>query len=194
MARHKAFDRDAALNAAIDVFWAHGFEGTSADDLVKAMGIARQSLYDTFGSKRDLYLEALRTYNARNVADLIRAIRRATSPLAALGEILLEPSKPKPADRVKGCFGINSICEFGASDADIDASRQASSGALNAAILELLREAKAAGEVAADLDEEAALGLIGCTLAGLKVAARAGASARVMRRTAELALRALAPH
>jgi AcrR family transcriptional regulator len=52
MARHKEFDRDLALGAAINVFSEHGYEGTSTDQLLTAMKISRQSMYDTFGDKR----------------------------------------------------------------------------------------------------------------------------------------------
>ena len=67
MARHKEFDLDTALTAAIHVFSQHGYEGTSTDDLLMAMKISRQSMYDTFGDKRRLYLEALERYNANSV-------------------------------------------------------------------------------------------------------------------------------
>ena len=52
MARPKEFESEAALKKAIGVFSEHGYEGTSTDALVQAMGIGRQSLYDTFGDKR----------------------------------------------------------------------------------------------------------------------------------------------
>ena len=52
MARPKEFDRDVALRRAITVFWKKGFARTSAEDLVAAMGIGKQSLYDTFGEDR----------------------------------------------------------------------------------------------------------------------------------------------
>ncbi len=55
MARPKEFDSDKALNTAIGVFSEHGFEGTSAGMLTDAMKIGRQSLYDTFGDKWQLY-------------------------------------------------------------------------------------------------------------------------------------------
>ena len=55
MARPREFDADAALDGAIGVFREHGFEGASAEMLVNAMGIGRQSLYDTFGDKWQLY-------------------------------------------------------------------------------------------------------------------------------------------
>ena len=59
MARPREFDREDVLEEAIKVFADHGFGGTSTDVLLKAMGISRQSMYDTFGGKRQLYLEAL---------------------------------------------------------------------------------------------------------------------------------------
>ena len=64
MARPRAFDEDQVLDAAIDVFREHGFEGTSAEMLVRALRIGRQSLYDTFGDKWRLYLSSVRRYTA----------------------------------------------------------------------------------------------------------------------------------
>ena len=62
MARHKAFNREEVLDRAIEVFWAHGYEATSIQELVDSMGINRGSLYDTFGDKHRLFLEALDRY------------------------------------------------------------------------------------------------------------------------------------
>ncbi len=59
MARQKEFDRDEVLHKAMEVFWTRGYEGTSIQDLVKHMGINRQSIYDTFGDKHSLFLQAL---------------------------------------------------------------------------------------------------------------------------------------
>ncbi|MFE5588533.1 helix-turn-helix domain-containing protein, partial [Kitasatospora sp. NPDC056531] len=59
MARTKEFDPDAALQAALELFWRRGYEATSMADLVEGLGIARASIYATFGSKRELYLRAL---------------------------------------------------------------------------------------------------------------------------------------
>src|ERR1700742_3249196 len=62
MPRSKEFDPQRALDKAMHLFWRQGYENTSLDDLLRAMGIARQSLYDTFGDKRALYLQAMARY------------------------------------------------------------------------------------------------------------------------------------
>src|SRR5215212_5927342 len=86
MARHKEFEREEALRRAMEVFWSRGYEATSVGDLVEHMGINRQSLYDTFGDKHSLYLQALDRYReveGRKMFELLeqpgsvkRALRR----------------------------------------------------------------------------------------------------------------------
>src|SRR5271169_3600422 len=60
--RPRSFDRDLALGKALDLFWERGYEGTSLSDLTAAMGIASASLYAAFGSKEELFREALMLY------------------------------------------------------------------------------------------------------------------------------------
>jgi TetR/AcrR family transcriptional repressor of nem operon len=62
VSRPKEFDRNIALKKAMHVFWAKGFEGASISDLTEMMGISRSSLYESFGDKEDLFLEALNYY------------------------------------------------------------------------------------------------------------------------------------
>jgi len=62
MARPREFDEEQALDRAMDVFWRKGYQGTSTDDLMEAMGIGRGSFYNTFGSKRGVYLRTLDRY------------------------------------------------------------------------------------------------------------------------------------
>src|ERR1700730_14950393 len=113
MARPKAFDRDAALQAALEVFWAKGFAGTSTEDLTAAMGIGRQSLYDTFGDKRRLFLEALARYNADSVAGHLADLRSAPDATEAIKTLLLRFANEPEDRRVLGCMGVNAVCEFG---------------------------------------------------------------------------------
>ncbi|HLZ08002.1 MAG TPA: helix-turn-helix domain-containing protein, partial [Chloroflexota bacterium] len=63
--RPRTFDRDAALDAAVRLFWRYGYEGTSIADLTAAMGVAPPTIYANFGAKEDLYRAALARYFER---------------------------------------------------------------------------------------------------------------------------------
>ena len=193
MARPREFDREEALNAAVETFWTHGFEGAGMESLTVAMGIGRQSVYGAFGGKKALYLEALRAYNAGNVAALISALRKAKSPLEGLKIVLLTPIELNGPERAKGCFGINAICEFGQSDADVTAALSDSGRILHIALVDLVREAQAKGEIGSEIDPVVGAGLVQTLLAGVKVSARGGATPEAMRMIIDLALGALKP-
>jgi TetR/AcrR family transcriptional repressor of nem operon len=191
MARPKEFDRETALKAAQRVFWAHGYEAASTEELLRAMGISRQSMYDTFGDKRRLYLEALQRYNADSLSNLLDGLRAAASPLKALEKALLTVASPPPEVRVLGCMGINAICEFGQSDPEVATLSQASGATLLSMFERVLREAKAKGELPAAADERAAAEFLSATLTGMKVSAKGGASIETLRNIARFAIRSL---
>ena len=92
MARPREFDRDEALERATGVFWAKGFASTSTDDLLTAMGIGRQSLYNAFQDKRALYLEALERYQRTTTAGHLQRLNGAASPIAGVKALLLGSS------------------------------------------------------------------------------------------------------
>lgn len=188
MARPKEFEREVALKIAMEVFWAKGYEATSTDDLRHAMGIGRQSLYDTFASKRELYLEALRRYQDESVSARIDVLRRAASPLSAIRNLLVTVARETPAQRALGCMGVNAICEFDSGDPDVAAIRQASEAAMESALEQTLKEAKTRGEIRASLDERAAAQFLQTTLMGLKITAKAGAKPEVLQRIADVAV------
>jgi TetR/AcrR family transcriptional regulator, transcriptional repressor for nem operon len=191
VARPKQFDRDDALAAAIEVFADRGYEGTSTEALLKAMGVNRQSLYDTYGSKRELYLEALQRYARENTDQIARDIALGPTPLAGLerglfGFIERAVGRPDPS-----CLGVSAICEFGLRDADVTAAGAASHAVLASAVADALERAKLDGEVRAEIEIGPAADLYLALLAGLKVSARGGASANRLRQMARLAMQAL---
>ncbi|WP_343728548.1 TetR/AcrR family transcriptional regulator [Duganella sp.] len=190
MARQREFDRDEALNKALEVFWQKGYAATSTTDLLEAMQIGRQSLYDTFGDKRSLYLEALQRYNQASVNDLLRHLKGG-SPLAAIDNMLQAFACRPRRDNARGCMGVNAISEFGTADEDVNALRDASARLLNHAVEAQLRGAAAAGEIAADTDIAHATAFVAATLSGMKVSAKAGASIATLRAIASFAVQGL---
>ncbi len=188
MARNKAFDEHEVLEQAIKVFADRGFSGASTDTLLKAMGISRQSLYDTFGDKRQLYLRALSRYTDDSVSDIIRSMAQVTSAKAALAHALVTFAR-RPAE--EGCLGVSAICEFGISDPDIVATGELASRRLLAALEARIHQGQQSGEIDAHLAPDAAARYLGTLLNGLKVSARAGAPAESLRQIIDIALRNL---
>jgi AcrR family transcriptional regulator len=143
MARPKEFDREVAVERAMSVFWSKGYAATSTDDLLEAMKIGRQSMYDTFGDKRRLYVEALRRYQLESVAGHIKRLRSMASPLAGIEALVVGVISSDRTTREKGCMGVGAICEFGNADAELAQLRVKSGGMLRKALVERLQGAQA---------------------------------------------------
>jgi AcrR family transcriptional regulator len=190
VARQREFDRVDTLNKALEVFWQKGYAATSTADLLEAMQIGRQSMYDTFGDKYSLYLEALRQYCEASTSDVLRGLKGG-SPLAAIENMLQAFAARPKRDNAKGCMGVNAICEFGTGDASINTVHQGSGALLNSAVENMLSAAVASGEIPADTDVPQAAAFVAATLSGMKVCAKAGGSPATLRAIARFAVQGL---
>ena len=187
MARPKAFDKDVALDAALGAFREHGFEGTSAEMLVEAMKIGRQSLYDTFGDKWRLYQAALQRYCETEGHAHIAALRgpaRAYDGLRAMVDRVVMSAH-------QACLGVGSTCEFGQTRPDLDAIKTVADHVLRTAITERIREAHSDGDIAADLRPDEIVDFLYAAFAGMRVAARGGAPPARLEALGRTTLRAL---
>lgn len=191
MARPREFDRDAALAAAIDVFWSKGFAATSTEDLVQAMGIGRQSFYNAFGDKRQLYLEALETYQRNATTCHIGRLTSPASPLNGLRDLLVGLIPDDDALRCKGCMGVGSIGEFGVTDLELTEMRERMIKAFRAKVLERVREGQEIGEIDPALDIEQTTSFLEVTMNGLQLAAKGGAGAKELHALAAFAVERL---
>ncbi len=188
MARPREFERDAALTAAIEVFWTKGFAATSTEDLVQAMGIGRQSFYNAFGDKRRLYLEALETYQRNATSCHIGRLTTPVSPLEGLRDLLVGLIPDDDALRCRGCLGAGSVGEFGVTDPELVEMREKMVAAFRAKAVERLKEGQTLGEIDPEIDIEQAASFIVITMTGLQLAARGGASAQELHALAAFAV------
>src|SRR5712671_2817879 len=187
MARPKEFDQEKALRKAIRLFSQQGFAATSTDDLMRAMEVGRQSMYDTFGDKRALFLKALEVYVSENVRAINVELQAPGSPLAAIRSALVHFSERKDLSSTDGCMGINAICEFGMRDEDVTRIIRSAARIQRHTLTDTLRRAQMEGELDARTDIESLADFFESTLAGIRIAAKAGKTRPALRRIAEVA-------
>jgi TetR/AcrR family transcriptional repressor of nem operon len=192
MARQKAFDEDAAIDAAVDCFWARGYEPTSVRDLVQRMGIGAASLYNAYGDKRALFTAALARYADRTLRARVARLEAAGRPKEAIAAFFAEIIDRSLADRGRrGCLLVNSALEVASHDAALGKVVTGYLDEIRGFFRRAIVAAQAAGQVPASLDpDETAHHLQGVVL-GIRVLARTRPDRRTLESIARPALRLL---
>ena len=190
MARPKEFNQEEALRKAVRLFCRQGFAATSTDELMRVMGVGRQSMYDTFGDKRDLFLTALETYVTESVQSINAELEKPSSAISALQSALVSFAERNDLSSAEGCMGLNAISEFGQRDADVTRITRKAASAQRQTLMHVLARAKKQGELSPDADLASMADFFESTLAGIRMAAKAGKSRHALRRIAVFAGRA----
>lgn len=209
MPRVKEFDPKAALERALDLFWRRGYEATSLRELVEHMEIPRQSLYDTFGDKRSLFLKVLARYEEQALEGTVKLLeleaipsyRLATdadakartakfmrSPVALRGffetylhEVLLDASRGS-------CLMANTALEVGDEDPEIQAVVRAYFQRVEDTFFAVLTAGVEAGELKPSRDLRALARHLVNAYYGLGIMSRSGASRLALRQMVDVAL------
>jgi AcrR family transcriptional regulator len=173
--RPRQFDREAALRRAMEVFWAKGFEGCSMSDLVDAMGINSPSLYAAFGSKEDLYREAVGLYTDTEGGAALRVLQAHESVRDGLRAMFrtsaeLYTGAPHP----RGCMIFSGAMSVGAEHAQLRADMQKRRRKVTSIVTSRLTRAVENGELEAKTDVPALAALCMTLFAGLSIQAQDG--------------------
>jgi AcrR family transcriptional regulator len=187
MARPREFDAEQALDAAISVFREHGYEGSSTQMLVDAMGIGRQSLYGTFGDKWQLYLSSVRRYGMGECAAHFEALRSGVRAIDGIDAMLRRVVRTAH----QPCLGVGSICEFGVSKPDLAEAHAVLGKPLRETLAARVREAQREGDIARDRKAEVSADFLIANIAAIRIAARGGADEATLTELADLTIRAL---
>jgi TetR/AcrR family transcriptional repressor of nem operon len=192
MARPREFDIDEALDRAMNVFWAKGYEGASLQDLLAAMGIARGSLYKAFNDKHSVYLAALDRYD-RTVVQA--AVDMLSDPQAGDGvdriRRFLEAARHAVVahnDR-RGCFLCNAAVDRAPVDAAVQTPALAMMKRLERAVGTALRQSRPGAGRTAQRHAEVTL-LVTNAYVGLRVLAKSGYAPSDLAEITDATLRA----
>ncbi|WP_030173106.1 TetR/AcrR family transcriptional regulator [Streptomyces sp. NRRL S-813] len=190
MARTKEFDPDAALRAALELFWRRGFEATSMSDLVEHLGVGRASIYATFGNKRELYLKALERYEQGLLPDMLRELARPGPALPGVRALVRRYAAEATAADLSGlgCFVTNTAAELAPHDPAAARRVERNWDQLEAVLHSALERARAQGELPADRDPLALARMLLVLLQGLRIVGKASTDPARVRDATEQAL------
>ena len=191
MGRPRGFDEDAALEAAMRVFWEKSYEGTSIADLTKAMGINRSSLYAAFGDKESVFRRVMQRYREQRMSHIRQALAQPSLQQVLAGliygtaDFLSTPGNPR------GCLSVQGALACGT---DAEPVRRAiiewrKSG--EAVLKKRLQQAQSEGELPTEIQPADFARYLSSIIAGLGVQSANGATKAELRSAAEIALRCI---
>ena len=192
--RPRTFDRDAALRSAMNVFWRHGFDGASMTQLVEAMQINSPSIYAAFGSKEDLFREAVELYVASDGGSTMRALTGDGDVRDALRSMLAETIQTFTRhDEPRGCLIVLGACHLGPISDPVRTFLRDQRERIRILLAERLLKAKQNGELAPEADEKALAACVMTFLNGISIETVDGVSQPTLLAAADLFLDRLIP-
>jgi TetR/AcrR family transcriptional repressor of nem operon len=112
MPKVETFNKELVIRQASDIFHTKSYSLTSMQDLVDATGLNRSSIYNTFGSKLDLYMECLRWYQKESKNNVQKIVKKAKNAKSTLEDIFLMNLVKKNTGIDNGCMINNCITEM----------------------------------------------------------------------------------
>ena len=188
--RPRGFDADSALDAAVEVFWRHGYEGASLDDLTRAMGINRPSMYAAFGNKEQLFRAAVARYAEVDMAYAREALAEPTAAQVADSFLRRNVEAVTRPGRPPGCLTVQGGTACSAGNEAVARFLAASRLAGERALAERFARAVGDGDLPADVDTAGLARFVMMVAEGNAVHAAAGVGAEQLLAATEIALAA----
>ena len=190
LGRPRAFDPDVALDRAMHVFWAKGYEGASLSNLTRAMRINRPSLYAAFGNKEQLFRKVLDRYVDGPLAYFGKALA-ATTARDVIEQIFFGAARMASDPRLPaGCLMVQGALACGDAAGSVRKEVAGRRGASEVVLRRRLQRAKREGDLPQDADPAELARYVMTVLQGMAVQGADGATPDQLRRVAQMALRA----
>ena len=188
--RTRQFDLDEALDRALEVFWARGYEGATLPELTRAMGINRPSLYAAFGNKEQLFRKALDRYQAVPMSFLTEALREPTARAVVeaifSGFVGMQRGRSEP----RGCLVVSGALACGEESETVRRELAQLRQGTVTALRERFERAVQDGDLPAETDCATLARYVATVLNGLAVQSASGATEKELRLVSALAMQA----
>lgn len=191
MARTKAFEPQKALDAALEVFWTLGYDNASLEVLLAAMGIAKQSLYDTFGDKRALFMLAMQQYRRNTITSMQRMLATAPTVREGFAALLHGLAAETREQHERGCLLLSANLQRNLDDEAVASFLQENNDEVESVFCAALRQAQQRGELRAEADPQALARFLIVSVQGMRAMARLKSDRAALAQVADLALAAL---
>ncbi len=185
-----SFDREAGLHKAMLLFWCHGYEATSLNDLTSALGVKPSSIYTVYGDKKRLFLEAVSRYMSGPVTSDSIIDQAANGREAAFGLLKAAAFGFTGEDTPAGCLLASSAISCSHSAGDVQEELAAIRRAIEARLNQKVRSSVEAGLLPADTSADALAGMTMAVIQGMSTLARDGASREKLLQLVDAAMQA----
>ena len=186
------YDPDKALDAAMHLFWIQGYEATSLNDLLNAMGLSKSSFYNGFGGKKELFARCITRYKDIYTGRLLDRLNKAESVRGFIEEIFLNvAAEARGTVRRRGCLLVNTANEFAQKDPVIAERVGTGLESFRAVFLAAVKRGQHEGDISGEVDAEALASYLISSLGGLKTVVKGGADEQRVKDIVGVILRAL---
>lgn len=187
--RPREFDTREAIEAALLVFWEHGYEGASLTDLTAAMGISRKSLYAAFGNKEALFLKVLQRYEEGPGSYVVDAVRAPTALAVATDYLAGVLRAATRAEGPAGCLDVQGALAVGTNGRVAHETLAAWRSRSHNRLRDRFQQAVDMGDLPSDADPWMLTRYVTTVADGLAVQATGDVSAEDLQRVADAAMR-----
>jgi TetR/AcrR family transcriptional repressor of nem operon len=188
------YDPDKALHAAMQLFWSKGYEATSMQDLLTAMGLSKSSLYQGFGGKKELFIRCLERYRTHIHEAFCQLLETSDSGLIFIETMLLNSAAEarKPDHLRRGCLLMNTATEFAQKDRQVAEHVTIGFKGLHKELKVAVLRGQQDGSITSGQDAGILANYLACSLGGIKTVVKGGGDEKSVKEIVGVILKALA--
>ncbi len=190
--RPQEFDSDKVIVAAMEAFWANGFDGTSMQQLLESTGLSKSSLYQAFGGKQELFIKCLEEYTTSMKNKLLMQLSLSKSGVNFIREVLLSSAEEAKGPSIpKGCLIMNTATEFAQSNAAVSKAVNKGIDAFRVVFLTALKKAQNSEQIDAKADIEQLSSYFVSSMSGIKSMVKGGADEKAVNSIVDVVMRSI---